>query len=49
MVEEIKKLKEENRILREGLEFECGKRCAIGINPCNARQTLEEADKVRIK
>ena len=24
----------------EALEFECGNRCAIGLNPCNARETL---------
>lgn len=27
--------------LIKALEFECGNRCAVGINPCNARETLE--------
>jgi len=26
----------------EALAFECGNRCAIGLNPCNARDTIEQ-------
>jgi hypothetical protein len=32
---------EEFLALFEALEFECGNRCAVGINPCNAREALE--------
>lgn len=32
-------LSEANK-LAEALEFECGGRCAEGINPCNAREAL---------
>lgn len=28
------------KILVEALEFECGDRCAIGINDCSAREAL---------
>jgi hypothetical protein len=28
--------------LAEALEFECGNRCAEGLNPCNAREALAE-------
>lgn len=27
--------------LLEALEFECGGACARGINPCNARETID--------
>jgi len=27
------------------LEFECGNKCAIGLNPCNAREAIDKALK----
>jgi hypothetical protein len=33
---------ERAKVLVEALKFECGNRCAIGINPCNAREALEK-------
>jgi hypothetical protein len=44
----LMKLEEENKVLRDGLKFECGSRCA-GQNPCNARETLAKADAIRNK
>ena len=38
----VNEMKELLLIAVKALEFECGNRCAIGINPCNARQTLAE-------
>lgn len=35
-------LKAQLEIAKEALEFECGNRCAIGLNPCNARLALEK-------
>jgi len=35
-----------NKVLREALEFECGNICAHQ-NPCNARDALAQADKIR--
>ena len=29
----------------EALKFECGGRCAQGINPCNARETLDKIEE----
>ncbi len=34
-------LEARHKKLLEALEFECGNRCAIGINPCNAREAIE--------
>lgn len=31
--------------LIEALEFECGNRCASGINPCNAREVIDRHKK----
>jgi hypothetical protein len=41
-LEIVKQLDQEIERLRSALEFECGNRCARGINPCNARQILDE-------
>lgn len=41
------KLKENLKIAIEALEFECGNRCAIGINPCNAREALEKIKELK--
>ena len=35
-------LSESLKFAAEALEFECGNRCAIGINPCNAREELDQ-------
>lgn len=46
LTSKIQALQAEIEILRRGLEFECGNRCAQQ-NPCNAKETLAEADQVR--
>lgn len=41
---EIAELKAQLEIAKKALKFECGNRCAIGLNPCNARQALDELE-----
>jgi hypothetical protein len=31
--------------LLKALEFECGNKCAIGINECNAREAIAKAKR----
>lgn len=44
--DELVKRDKQLEVAKKALEFECGNRCAIGINLCNAREALEEMEKV---
>lgn len=41
----IKAEQERSQVLVEALKFACGNRCAMGINPCFAREALDEYNK----
>lgn len=41
--EEAEKLK----VALEALEFECGNRCAQGLNPCNAREAIDKIGSLK--
>jgi len=41
--ETVLKLINEIELLRESLKSICEEKCAIGINPCEARQALDES------
>jgi hypothetical protein len=40
LMAEIASLRESLKLAVEALAFECGNRCAVGLNECNARETL---------
>jgi len=40
--DEITELKRQLEIAKDGLQFECANKCAIGLNQCNARDVLDK-------
>lgn len=45
----IAEMKKRNQVLVDALQFACGNRCAQGINPCNAREALDQYNKGEMK
>lgn len=45
IVKECEHFKAQANKLAEALKFECSNKCAIGLNPCKAREALSEWEK----
>ena len=44
-INNLPKLLEAVKVMMEGLQFECGNRCAHQ-NPCNAKETLDQVEEI---